>query len=79
MSKSNIPDSWKCHHTQAIYPPLMCSICTADEVFLLYSMINRAYRTGSPVCSDQQYDMYEEMFRIRFPNDPRFWKVGDYE
>lgn len=32
-----------------------------------------------PVCSDDQYNMYEDMFRIRFPNDERFWKVGQYD
>jgi len=79
MSDLYIPEDWKCPHTPAKYRPLICLDCTADEVFALYSKINRAYRMGDPVCSDQQFDMYEELFRLRFPEDKRFWKVGQYE
>lgn len=74
-----IPEEWLCPHTQARFRPLTCHQCTADELFLLKSRINHSYRIGEPVCSDDQYDIYESMFRLRFPDDPRFWKVGQYD
>jgi hypothetical protein len=79
MSKSSIPEEWKCPHTMAEYRPLICYQCTADDLFLLKSRLNQAYRIGEPVCSDAQYDMYEQIFRDHYPDDERFWKVGQYE
>ena len=76
MSKAYIPEDWKCPHQPAEFRPLFCQMCSADEVLALYSKINQAYRDGDPVCSDQQFDMYEALFRLHFPTDKRFWKVG---
>lgn len=72
----NIPESWKCPHTPAQVRPMICQACTADEVFLLYTRINNAYRDGNPVCTDTQFDVYEKWFRDKFPSDKRFWSVG---
>ena len=72
-----IPDAWKCQHTPAQVRPLTCDKCTADEVYTLYNRINEAYRKGQPVCTDFQFDSYEIHFRERFPEDRRFWQVGE--
>lgn len=71
-----VPHSWRCPHTPAEMRPMTCEHCTADEVFALYARINNAYRDGNPLMSDWRWDVFEQFCRNRFPEDPRFHKVG---
>ena len=74
-----IPLEWRCKHHDKVMKvrPWFCEQCTADEVWELYKKVNQAYRDGGPVMCDDRFNMFEQLVRDRFPDDKRFWKVGD--
>ena len=76
--KDTIPHELRCKHQDAVMVlrPISCDLCTADELYTLYSILNTAYRTGEPLSEDHYYDRLEARCRKLFPQDPRFWKVG---
>lgn len=76
----DIPLVWRCKHDHgvtAIPGPWLCSECTADDAFVLYDKVNMAYRTGTPVMSDERFNVFEDFLRKRHPGDMRFHKVGE--
>lgn len=74
-----IPLEWRCKHQDKVMVvrPWLCWLCTADDAWVMYSNVNQAYRDGQPVMNDKRFDIFEQLLRDRWPNDKRFWKVGD--
>lgn len=72
----SLPHHLRCPHTGAVMRPVLCSVCTADEVVVRYMTLKTAYYEGAPLVSDEYFDRFEGWCREEFPNDRRFYNVG---